>query len=183
VGKTLRELNKAANLFYNIGAQGKFKMETPTFLYKPNFCAECGEKIERERWHFWSSRRFCDECEPVYRLNRLLPPALAAAAVFFGGIFFGQMGQSPRKPRRYRQRRPHWPWKSPWLRRQSRRCRVKLRPRNSLYPVIHRQTTVPRSRLFARSRRSTQPSANRSIPAARERKKARPVRAGCGPPG
>jgi hypothetical protein len=72
-------------------------METPTFLYKPNFCAECGEKIERERWHFWSSRRFCDECEPVYRLNRLLPPALAVAAVFFGGIFFGQMGQKSEK--------------------------------------------------------------------------------------
>jgi hypothetical protein len=72
-------------------------METPTFLYKPNFCAECGEKIERERWHFWSSRRFCDECEPVYRLNRLLPPGLAVAAVFFGGIFFGQMGQKTEK--------------------------------------------------------------------------------------
>ena len=68
-------------------------METPTFLYKPNFCAECGEKIERESWHFWSSRRFCENCEPVYRLNRIFPVALAGAILFFGGIFFGQMGQ------------------------------------------------------------------------------------------
>ncbi len=67
-------------------------METSTFLYKPNFCAECGEKIDRENWHFWSSRRFCENCEPVYRLNRIFPPALVAIMVFFGGIFFGQLG-------------------------------------------------------------------------------------------
>lgn len=68
-------------------------METPTFLYKPNFCAECGEKIERESWHFWSSRRFCENCEPVYRMNRIFPAALAGTLLFFGGMFFGQIGQ------------------------------------------------------------------------------------------
>ena len=74
-------------------------METPTFLYKPNFCAECGEKIDRENWHFWSSRRFCENCEPVYRMNRVFPPALAGILLFFGGIFFGQMGgRAPETP-------------------------------------------------------------------------------------
>ncbi len=73
-------------------------METPTFLYKPNFCAECGEKIDRENRHFWSSRRFCENCEPVYRMNRIFPPALAGVLLFFGGIFFGQMGQRYEKP-------------------------------------------------------------------------------------
>jgi hypothetical protein len=68
-------------------------METPTFLYKPNFCAECGEKIERENWHFWNSRRFCDDCEPVYRMTRIVPLALFGAVILFAGIFLGNSGQ------------------------------------------------------------------------------------------
>ena len=72
-------------------------METPTFLYKPNFCAECGEKIERENWHFWTSRSFCENCEPVFRANRIVPAALLGAGLFFIGIFFGQTGQRYQK--------------------------------------------------------------------------------------
>jgi hypothetical protein len=73
-------------------------METPTFLYKPNFCAECGEKIERESWHFWTSRSFCENCEPVFRANRIVPVAFLGAGLFFTGIFFGQAGQRYQKP-------------------------------------------------------------------------------------
>jgi hypothetical protein len=72
-------------------------METPTFLYKPNFCAECGEKIERDSWHFWTSRSFCENCEPVFRANRIVPAAMIGAFLFFGGLFFGQVGQRPQK--------------------------------------------------------------------------------------
>src|SRR5262245_8445595 len=72
-------------------------METPTFLYKPNFCAECGEKIERESWHFWTSRRFCENCEPAYRLNRIFPFAFLGVVILFAGIILGQMGQGSRK--------------------------------------------------------------------------------------
>lgn len=68
-------------------------METPTFLYKPNFCAECGERIEREDWHFWTSRSLCENCEPVFRANRLVPAAFLCVIVFVAGMFFGQMGQ------------------------------------------------------------------------------------------
>jgi hypothetical protein len=73
-------------------------METPTFLYKPNFCAECGEKIDRDSWHFWHSRRFCENCEPVFRMTRIFPVALIVTAVFFGGIFFAQIGQRYERP-------------------------------------------------------------------------------------
>jgi hypothetical protein len=73
-------------------------METPTFLYKPNFCAECGEKIERESWHFWTSRSFCENCEPVFRANRIVPVAFLGIALFVTGMFFGQAGQETRKP-------------------------------------------------------------------------------------
>jgi hypothetical protein len=72
-------------------------METPTFLYKPNFCAECGEKIERESWHFWTSRSFCDNCEPVFRLQRILPSVLIGVFLIFGSIFFAQIGQIGQK--------------------------------------------------------------------------------------
>ncbi len=73
-------------------------METPTFLYKPNFCAECGEKIERQSWHFWTSRSFCENCETVFRASRVVPVALLGVALFFTGIFFGQAGQRSQKP-------------------------------------------------------------------------------------
>jgi hypothetical protein len=32
-------------------------------LYKPNFCCNCGERIERAEWSVFSSRRFCELCE------------------------------------------------------------------------------------------------------------------------
>lgn len=73
-------------------------METPTFLYKPNFCVECGERIERESWHLWTSRSFCQNCEPVFRLSRIMPSALAGAVLLFGGIFLGTLGTKPQKP-------------------------------------------------------------------------------------
>jgi hypothetical protein len=32
-------------------------------LYRPNFCCNCGEKIERADWTILSSRKFCDLCQ------------------------------------------------------------------------------------------------------------------------
>lgn len=32
-------------------------------MYRPNFCAECGERVERERWRWWTSEKFCGVCE------------------------------------------------------------------------------------------------------------------------
>ena len=32
-------------------------------MYRPNFCADCGERVVRARWRVWSSRRFCPDCE------------------------------------------------------------------------------------------------------------------------
>lgn len=32
-------------------------------FYRPKFCCNCGEKIERTDWKLWTSRRFCDFCE------------------------------------------------------------------------------------------------------------------------
>jgi hypothetical protein len=35
-------------------------------LYKPTFCCECGEKIERTEWKIWTNRRFCELCQTEY---------------------------------------------------------------------------------------------------------------------
>ncbi len=34
-------------------------------LFRPTYCCNCGDKIERAQWRFWTSRRFCELCESV----------------------------------------------------------------------------------------------------------------------
>lgn len=46
-------------------------------MYKPNFCAECGARIERARWRWWTSRRFCPHCAQRFRRGRIMRPLLA----------------------------------------------------------------------------------------------------------
>lgn len=59
-------------------------------MYRPNFCAECGERIIRPRWHLWTSRRFCPNCAPRLRNTRLLLPALACLSLFILGLGAGR---------------------------------------------------------------------------------------------
>jgi len=46
-------------------------------LFRPQFCSNCGEKIERTEWRLWTSRRFCDLCATDHRLTEFAPIALA----------------------------------------------------------------------------------------------------------
>jgi len=59
-------------------------------LYRPNFCCECGTKIVRLRWHVWTSRRFCSTCQPQFRKEHWIQPALAFVALLLVGIMFGR---------------------------------------------------------------------------------------------
>lgn len=59
-------------------------------MYKPNFCAECGAKIARTRWRFWTSRRFCTDCEDHFRKAQILAPVIAAAALLSIGLVVGR---------------------------------------------------------------------------------------------
>lgn len=59
-------------------------------MYKPNFCAECGERIARSRWHFWTSRRFCTGCAPRFRAARIILPLVAGASFFTLGLGAGR---------------------------------------------------------------------------------------------
>lgn len=41
-------------------------------LFRPNFCANCGEKVERAEWFPWTSRRFCIVCETEFKGHDLI---------------------------------------------------------------------------------------------------------------
>lgn len=53
-------------------------------FYKPKFCCNCGEKIERADWGLFASRRFCEFCETEQKHHDYLIRAVAGASLFFG---------------------------------------------------------------------------------------------------
>lgn len=59
-------------------------------MYKPNFCAECGTKVLRLRWHIWMSRKFCDGCARRLRRARIVGPVLAGLALITSGYVAGR---------------------------------------------------------------------------------------------
>ena len=56
-------------------------------MYRPNFCAECGARIERTRWRWWTSRRFCPNCAQQFRRGRITQTL--AACLLLVGLGFG----------------------------------------------------------------------------------------------
>jgi len=67
-------------------------------MYKPNFCAECGERVEGAGRRRWASRRFCQPCARRFRRGRLLRP-LALAALLVGlGFMAGRAGRPGTPP-------------------------------------------------------------------------------------
>lgn len=59
-------------------------------MYRPKFCAECSVKIIRLRWHFWTSRRFCDSCAPRFLTVQVKRLISVTATVFLIGMVAGQ---------------------------------------------------------------------------------------------
>jgi hypothetical protein len=66
-------------------------------MYRPNFCAECGERIVRLRWRVWTSRRFCAACEKRFRKGRVMWP-VAACVALVGAGFVGGRAMRPAPP-------------------------------------------------------------------------------------
>ena len=48
-------------------------------LYRPAYCCNCGEKIVRDDWKLWTSRRFCALCATEHQGVDLLPKAVVVA--------------------------------------------------------------------------------------------------------
>jgi hypothetical protein len=66
--------------------------------YKPKYCCQCGEKIERKKWTFFSSGRFCQLCETDFILQEWTPRVTVALILFFGLVGFSGFFQSVEKP-------------------------------------------------------------------------------------
>lgn len=62
-------------------------------MFRPKYCCNCGEKIEREEWRFWTSRRFCALCSTEYRHIDLFPIIFVGLGAFLTllglGTYFG----------------------------------------------------------------------------------------------
>ena len=71
-------------------------------LYRPNFCCNCGEKIERVEWNLLTSRRFCAVCSSENSRHDLFPRLAitsGALALMFGiGTLWTNSGQAELKP-------------------------------------------------------------------------------------
>src|SRR4051812_10831584 len=65
-------------------------------LFRPSYCAHCGEKIERAEWHLWTSRRFCELCAMEFRGIDLIPKVAAITGVL--GIALAASGYIGRGP-------------------------------------------------------------------------------------
>jgi hypothetical protein len=76
---------------------GPYRGDRLTVFYKPKYCCNCGEKIERVEWRLWTSRRFCSVCEIEQKGHELLPRVILGTAIVFGifgiGTYF--QGQHP----------------------------------------------------------------------------------------
>lgn len=67
-------------------------------LYRPNFCSNCGEKIERANWPLLASRRFCDLCQTEHQAVDWLPRIAVVVGLIFGSaglIAFYRPAQRP----------------------------------------------------------------------------------------
>lgn len=58
-------------------------------FFKPNYCCNCGEKIQRAEWKVLTSRRFCDVCSVENQGHEWLPRIAVAAALLVGLFGFG----------------------------------------------------------------------------------------------
>jgi hypothetical protein len=67
-------------------------------MYRPKFCAECGAKIIRLRWYFWTNRKFCGGCSPRFLKEQLTRATIAGAVVFLMGIAIGQAARRTPAP-------------------------------------------------------------------------------------
>lgn len=67
-------------------------------MYKPNFCAECGARVQRARWRLWTSRKFCETCAKQFRRASLTKRAALTLTLLGGGFLAGRAGRQTVPP-------------------------------------------------------------------------------------
>lgn len=63
-------------------------------LFRPSFCANCGEKIERSDWGLFTSRRFCAVCESELKAHDLIPRVIVSLGLLIGVFGIGSYVRS-----------------------------------------------------------------------------------------
>ena len=53
-------------------------------FFRPSFCANCGERIERLDWGLMVSRRFCQVCESEFKGQDLIPRFVVGISLLIG---------------------------------------------------------------------------------------------------
>ena len=67
-------------------------------MYRPNFCAECGEQIVRLKWRPWTSRRFCKLCAVRFRSQQIKSFIATSLALLVVGFVTGRAGRPSAPP-------------------------------------------------------------------------------------
>ena len=68
-------------------------------LFRPNYCANCGDKVERSEWGLLTSRRFCAVCDSEFKGQDLIPKAVVAIGLLAGVVGVGAyMRSAPERP-------------------------------------------------------------------------------------
>ena len=74
--------------------------------YKPKYCCQCGDKIERKKWTFLASGRFCQLCETDFVFQEWTPRIIFALVLLFGLSGFYGYFQTAEKPLKIASLRP-----------------------------------------------------------------------------
>lgn len=67
-------------------------------MYRPKFCCECGERVLRENWKLWTSRRYCETCAKRLQKKQLIAPILVGVILLSGGLSAGRFIQPAQPP-------------------------------------------------------------------------------------
>lgn len=68
-------------------------------LYRPSFCANCSDKIERANWGIFTSRRFCDACAAEFKVYDLFPRFVVGIGLLTGIFGLGSYMNSGPNPK------------------------------------------------------------------------------------
>ncbi|HEY6121026.1 MAG TPA: hypothetical protein VIV66_13775 [Pyrinomonadaceae bacterium] len=67
-------------------------------MYRPNFCAECGEQIIHLKWRLWTSRKFCNACAIRFRTQRIKVPVVTTTVLLIVGFVAGRAARPASPP-------------------------------------------------------------------------------------
>lgn len=67
-------------------------------FYKPDYCNNCGEKIETAERRFWEHSRFCENCKEDFKIEEWMPTVLGCICVLVGLFGVGNFLQKNEKP-------------------------------------------------------------------------------------